>query len=144
VYGLPSGGEIVAVPISTARVWGLRVPVAGGGYFRLFSKRRIRRAVAEAGREGRPFVVYAHPDEFGGERFRAADLAEGWRDRLAAHIIALKSNLGRRKVPNTLRRLLLEFRFTTLSHLAEGVRATGAKVPLELFGAAGPGPQETD
>jgi len=127
VYGFPSGAEIVEIPISTARVCGLRVPVAGGGYFRLFSYRRIRRAVAEVEREGRPFVVYAHPDEFGPERFRVADMATGCRDKVLAGMIALKSNLGRRKVPETLRRLLAEFRFSTLGRLAERVAAEGPK-----------------
>ena len=130
LYLLPSGGELVEIPLSIARAFGRQVPMAGGGYFRLFSRRRIERAVAESQAAGVPFVVYAHPDEFGKERFRAADLATGWRDRLAALAIAVKSNIGRRKVPATVRSLLGRFRFTTLERLANRVRERGTKSVL--------------
>jgi len=130
-YVLPSGREIIEIPLSATRVAGVLVPIGGGGYFRLFSYRRIRRAVAEADREGRAFVIYGHPDEFGCERFRAADLATGWPDKIRAGMIALKSNIGRRKVPETVRRLLREFSFSPLGRLADRVKAAGIKVPLE-------------
>jgi len=118
VYALPSGRQVVEVPMSTARVAGREVPMAGGGYFRLFSCRRICEAVREAQRLGLPFIAYVHPDEFSGEAFRAVDLACGWRQKMVAAAIALKSNLGRRRVPETSRCLLSEFRFTTLGRLA--------------------------
>jgi polysaccharide deacetylase family protein (PEP-CTERM system associated) len=117
-YTLPSGRELVEIPMSTARVFGRRVPLAGGGYFRLFGYGRIRRAVEEAQQRGAPFILYVHPDEFSGETFRAADLACGWRQKIAAAAIAAKSNLGRRRVVDTVRRLLSEFRFSTLASLA--------------------------
>jgi len=133
-YALPSGREIVEIPMSAARVYGLQVPVSGGGYFRLFSYRRIRRAVADAEAEGRPFVAYCHPYEFGSEPFRAADLARGWRAKALAHMIAIKTNLGRRKVPATVRGLLGEFRFAPLAELADRVRQSGARAALEDAG----------
>lgn len=61
----PSGREIVEFPMSVAQ-WpgGVRLPVSGGGYFRLLpyaltraGLRRIRRHA------GRPFVFYLHPWE---------------------------------------------------------------------------------
>jgi polysaccharide deacetylase family protein (PEP-CTERM system associated) len=122
LYVLPSGGDLVEVPIGVGRAAGRLVPMAGGGYVRLFSRRRIERAVAAAQDAGVPFTVYAHPDEFGEAPFRAVDLATGWRDRLAAGAIALKSNIGRHKVPETVRALLARFRFTTLGRIAAGVR----------------------
>ena len=131
LYALASGREIVEVPLSTGRVAGRRVPMAGGGYFRLFSYRRVREAVARAEHRGAAFVVYCHPDEFGQGRFRVVDLATGWRDRLRALIISARSNLGRRRVPETVRRLLVEFRFAPLGRLADRARAAGAKVRLE-------------
>ena len=117
VYALPSGRALTEIPISTTRVAGREVPMAGGGYFRLFSYRRIRGAVQEAQGRGLPFIAYVHPDEFSGEAFRAADLACGWRQKIAAAGLALKSNLGRRRVPDTVGRLLAEFRFSTLASL---------------------------
>jgi polysaccharide deacetylase family protein (PEP-CTERM system associated) len=131
LYALPSGRDLVEIPMSTARVAGMRVPVAGGGYFRLFGFRRIRRAVEEAQRRGDPFILYAHPDEFSGERFHAADLAASWKDRLAAHIIAAKTNLGRGRVKEIAVRLVAEFRFGALGRLADRVRAAGPAQPLD-------------
>lgn len=125
-YRLPSGRQIVEVPISAGRAWGRRVPLAGGGYFRLFSFHRIRRAVAEADHRGRPFVVYCHPDELGRQRFSAAGLATRWKDRLVGRIISVKSNVGRGKVRPAVERLLAEFRFGPLGRLAERVRADGS------------------
>ena len=134
VYILPSGGKIVEIPLTTSRVWGRRMPVAGGGYFRLLSYRRIREAVADAERRGEAFVLYCHPDEMGGRRFRAVDLASGWRDRLSALIISARSNVGRRRVPGTVRRLLAEFRFAPLGRLAERTRAGGVRSVLPAGG----------
>ena len=73
-------------------------------------------ALAEAG--GRAVVVYAHPDKFGTEPFQAVDLATGWRDKAAAAAVALKSNLGRRRIPATAGWMLGEFRFSTLGRIA--------------------------
>jgi polysaccharide deacetylase family protein (PEP-CTERM system associated) len=131
LYALASGREIVEIPLSTARVAGRCIPMAGGGYFRLFSYRRIRRAVAAAERGSAAFVVYCHPDEFGPARFRAVDLATGWQDRLTALIISARSNWGRQRVPETVRQLLAEFRFAPLAPLAERVGAGRTGVRLE-------------
>lgn len=130
LYALPGGGDLVEIPLGTGRWLWRQVPMGGGGYFRLFSYRLVRRAVTRAQAAGRPFVVYCHPDEFGHQPFRAADLATGWRQKAAATIIAMRSNLGRRKVPRTLGRLLSEFRFVPLGALAERTRAAGETVRL--------------
>ena len=57
-------GGLVEFPLSTLALPGIRVPVGGGGYFRLYpywflhwSLRRIN------GAEGKPFVFYLHPWE---------------------------------------------------------------------------------
>jgi hypothetical protein len=85
-------------------------------------------ASAEAG--GEAVVVYAHPDEFGSEPFQAADLAQSLTDRLRASIISAKTNLWRRRVPQTVRQLLAQFRFGPLGRLAETVRARGEAAPF--------------
>jgi polysaccharide deacetylase family protein (PEP-CTERM system associated) len=125
-YVLPSGAELVELPLPVANVCGRTVPIGGGGYFRLFSLSRVRRAVAEYDRQGLPFIVYCHPDELGGQRFRWECQGWRWRDRLRARLIAVKSNIGRRKVADMLRTLLQERRFAPLGQLAESVRTDGA------------------
>lgn len=60
----PGGGEIIEFPLSTARIAGLRIPIAGGGYFRLYplalTTALWRRAIAET---AQPQVFYLHPWE---------------------------------------------------------------------------------
>ncbi len=62
-YKLPNH-NMVEYPISTAVFWGKRIPVAGGGYFRLFpywfTKMALRRINEE---EKQPFMFYLHPWE---------------------------------------------------------------------------------
>lgn len=64
---------LLEVPASTARIFGRNIPVAGGGYFRLyptvFSHRMIRR---HQDVERTPFVFYFHPWELDPEQPRVA------------------------------------------------------------------------
>jgi polysaccharide deacetylase family protein (PEP-CTERM system associated) len=62
-YKLPNH-DLVEYPISTALFFGRRVPVAGGGYFRIFpywfTKMGLRKINRE---EKKPFIFYLHPWE---------------------------------------------------------------------------------
>ena len=72
-YGIPvsarhpyrierEGGSLVEVPASTARVFGLSLPVAGGAYFRLLPYAWTRWGMDRINRvEGRSAVFYLHP-----------------------------------------------------------------------------------
>ena len=57
------GGELVEFPMSTVMLLGRRVPVAGGGYFRIMPYALTRRALRRINREGQPAMVYLHPWE---------------------------------------------------------------------------------
>lgn len=50
-------------PLSTYKFLGLSIPVAGGGYFRLFPYGLTRYFLRETNRQGLPFVFYLHPWE---------------------------------------------------------------------------------
>ncbi|RJP75093.1 MAG: DUF3473 domain-containing protein [Candidatus Abyssobacteria bacterium SURF_17] len=60
---LPNGSSIIEAPPLTMRVFGMNLPAAGGGYFRLaplwFSSLAIRRMNAR----GYPAIIYLHPWE---------------------------------------------------------------------------------
>lgn len=59
-----SGRQIAEFPMSTARFLGLRVPVSGGGYFRIFPYWFSRRGLTQINEiAGQPFVFYLHPWE---------------------------------------------------------------------------------
>ncbi len=59
-----NGNGLAEFPISTSRVWGVNVPVGGGGYFRLLPYALTRWAIQRLNNvEQRPAVVYIHPWE---------------------------------------------------------------------------------
>lgn len=72
-YGIPSaprfrycieGKKIIEYPISTALILGRKIPVAGGGYFRLLPYRFTKAALTKINVvEKKPFVFYLHPWE---------------------------------------------------------------------------------
>ena len=58
--------EILELPPATLRVWGLVLPMGGGGTFRLFPLWCMRKAVAQVTAAGAPTaaMLYFHPWEF--------------------------------------------------------------------------------
>ncbi len=59
-----NGNGLAEFPISTSRVWGVNLPVGGGGYFRLLPYAMTRWAIQRLNNvEQRPAVVYIHPWE---------------------------------------------------------------------------------
>jgi polysaccharide deacetylase family protein (PEP-CTERM system associated) len=64
VIAAPSGRGIAEFPLSTARWLGARVPVSGGGYFRILPYWFTRAGFRQINeRERQPFVFYLHPWE---------------------------------------------------------------------------------
>ena len=60
----PTGRTITELPMCAARFLGIKVPVSGGGYFRIFPYWLTRRGLRQINRRGgRPFVFYLHPWE---------------------------------------------------------------------------------
>jgi polysaccharide deacetylase family protein (PEP-CTERM system associated) len=101
----PDGQFIVEWPLATAEILGCRIPVAGGGYFRLFPYWLSRWGLASINRrEQRPFIFYLHPWEIDPGQPR---VAASWLSRLRHY-----TNLE--KCEDRLRRLLREFRFGTV------------------------------
>lgn len=102
----PSGDSIWEFPASTARLMGMNLPTAGGGYFRLYPWSVTRRLLGRinAG-EQQPFMFYTHPWEIDPEQPRVA--GPGLRSRFR-HYVNLASTAGK------LERLFDTFQFTTL------------------------------
>src|SRR5258705_1697622 len=57
------GSEFVEFPLATFECLGLRLPAAGGGYFRLFPYRASSSAITRLNRRGGPVTSYFHPYE---------------------------------------------------------------------------------
>jgi len=118
-YGIPGAGtepgefvtergnRIVEFPLSTAKLLRWRMPVAGGGYFRLLPYAYTSWGLSKINRSGTPFVFYLHPWEIDPEQPR---FAASWLSRFRHY-----TNLD--KCESRLRRLLGEFKFTTMSQV---------------------------
>ncbi len=95
-------GEILEFPLTTVRMWGINLPIAGGGYFRLLPYPLVRwglKAVNE--RERRPAIVYLHPWELDPEQPKI-DAGRLMRFRHYINIAATEEKF---------RRLLSDFKF---------------------------------
>lgn len=102
-----AGGRLTEFPITTWRVLGRNVPVAGGAYFRIFPYVLTRAALRSINRQGKPVTFYIHPWEVDPEHPRIP-----LPRRIAAtHYFNLKATEGR------LRRLLREFRFAPMKEV---------------------------
>jgi polysaccharide deacetylase family protein (PEP-CTERM system associated) len=106
----PSGRTIVEFPMSAASFGGVRVPVSGGGYFRLLPYAVTRAGLKQINeRTGQPFTFYLHPWEVDPQQPRLKVKAFS-RFR---HYNNLHKCEGR------LRRLLGEFQFSTMRDVLE-------------------------
>lgn len=103
-----SGQTIVEFPLSTKRIFGMTVPVAGGGYFRLLPYWFTRWALASINRnDNLPFIFYLHPWEIDADqpRFKASRLS---RFRHYNNLEVCEARLSQ---------LIQDFRFTTVRNV---------------------------
>ncbi|HET7224170.1 MAG TPA: XrtA system polysaccharide deacetylase, partial [Candidatus Eisenbacteria bacterium] len=102
-----AGGALTEFPISTVRLFGRNVPIAGGAYFRIFPYAVTRAAFRALHREGHPVVFYLHPWEVdpGHPRIPLP------RRIAATHYVNLAATERR------LERLLREFRFAPMGEV---------------------------
>lgn len=107
-HRLPNG--LIEVPLTTARLLGVNLPAAGGGYFRLVPYALSRWAIGRVNRiERRPAIFYLHPWELDPEQPRVdAPLRSQWRHYL---------NLG--KTESRLTQLLGDFRWDRIDRAFE-------------------------
>jgi polysaccharide deacetylase family protein (PEP-CTERM system associated) len=107
----PAGGLLVEVPPSTVILWRWAVPVAGGGYLRLYPEAFTHWAIRRLNeRDAMPANIYVHPWEVDPEQPRMAGLS--WKSRVR-HYINLGTTLGK------LRRLFRTHRFGPLGEIVK-------------------------
>jgi polysaccharide deacetylase family protein (PEP-CTERM system associated) len=114
----PSGRTLVEFPMSAASFFGMKVPVSGGGYFRLLPYAVTRRGLSQINDLcNRPFTFYLHPWEIDPGQPR---VKVGWLSRFRHY-----TNLHR--CEPRLRRLLGEFRFGTMQEVLRTLGLIGEK-----------------
>lgn len=113
-YGVPEAprwvhriGEVIEFPLTTWRLLGHNLPVAGGAYFRLFPYTLTRCALRSVNGSGHPAVFYIHPWEVDPDQPRL-DLP---RRISLPHYRNLAQTRGR------LERLLAEFTFAPMGQV---------------------------
>lgn len=101
----PAGRRLVEFPVSTLNARLFNLPVAGGGYFRLFPYGFTRWALHQINASGNEFVFYLHPWEIDLHQPRIDNAS--WTTKFRHY-----NNIGRCKA--RLERLIADFRFDTL------------------------------
>lgn len=122
-YGMPgahpwchirktASGDLWEVPPSTLKVGSLRVPVAGGGYFRLYPYWLLRHFLCRVASHGHPLIMYLHPWELDPDQPRMkGSLVSRFRHYVNLH-----------KTEARLHRLLTDFKFAPIQQVVDEIR----------------------
>jgi len=114
----PSGKQLVEFPISVLEKGALKLPFAGGGYFRLFPYWLSKWGLKSINKASRDFVFYIHPWEIDPSQPKMENISRSTRFR---HYVNLDKTEAR------LNRLLADFEFDTMvnvlhKHFPESVK----------------------
>ena len=114
-----NGCAMAELPLSTLSVFGQRLPVAGGGYFRLLPYGLTRLAIRHLNKvERQPAVVYLHPWELDRHQPRLS----------VGRLTRLRHSINIDETEDKLCRLLADFRFAPA---AQVLAETGVLVSAE-------------
>jgi hypothetical protein len=103
----PNGKSLIEFPMTTRTVFGMTVPVSGGGYFRLYPYGLSRHLLKKVNQESEPFVFYMHPWEIDPQQPR---IRTSLKSSLRHY-----TNLDR--FEGKLRTLLHDFSFTSMANV---------------------------
>jgi polysaccharide deacetylase family protein (PEP-CTERM system associated) len=126
VIKAPSGRTLVEFPMSAASFAGVRVPVSGGGYFRLLPYAVTRAGLRQINeRTGQPFTFYLHPWEVDPAQPRVkVSLLSAFRHYNNLHKCEIR-----------LRRLLRDFSFSTMRDVLETRGLLKTQTPAQATAA---------
>ncbi len=114
----PKGGTLKEFPLSTCPVGNYRMPIAGGGYFRLYPYALSRWGLGKINRAGQPFIFYLHPWEI--------DTGQPRLKVKAFSRFRHYNNLD--KCMNRLQRLLTDFQFGSVSDVMNAIEFDASPV----------------
>ena len=100
-----AANTLTEYPLSTMKFLGCNIPIAGGGFFRLFPYRFTRRAIQHLNQNGYPVIMYTHPWEIDPEQPRVHQAS--WLAKFRHY-----HRLDQTKVK--LNQLLTDFRFGSI------------------------------
>ncbi len=109
-------GRLLEIPMTTTVVAGLRLPAAGGGWFRQLPYGLTRSGFRQCAREGRTGMFYIHPWELDPEQ-----------PRMPVPLLQrVRHYRGLHRMEDRLARLLREFRFTSVRERFFEARSSAA------------------
>jgi polysaccharide deacetylase family protein (PEP-CTERM system associated) len=108
----PLGQNLIEIPLSTEKILGQTIPIAGGGYFRLYPYWLSRYFYRKRQGQAKPFIFYLHPWEIDPDQPRVTNISMLSRFR---HYNNLK------KCKPRLKELLREFKFHTMSNYIDTI-----------------------
>ncbi len=100
----PGDHSLIEFPLSTAKIFNHKLPVAGGGYFRLYPYALTKAGLRQINRRNQPFIFYLHPWEIDADQPR---IEASWFSRFRHY-----NNLD--KCEPRLQQLLKDFQFSTV------------------------------
>ncbi len=116
----PQGYSLIEFPLSTANIFKYKLPIAGGGYFRLYPYWLSRAGLRQINARQQPFIFYLHPWEIDPDQPR---IEAGWFSRFRHY-----NNLD--KCENRLQQLIQDFQFTTAWQVLENTGLTDNVISL--------------
>ncbi len=99
----PAGHSIIEFPLSTVKIINYSLPIAGGGYFRLYPYWLSKMGLKQINRQQKQFIFYLHPWEIDPDQPK---IAASWFSRFRHY-----NNLD--KCESRLRNLMEDFQFGT-------------------------------
>ncbi len=107
----PQGHSLVEFPLSTANIFNYKLPIAGGGYFRLYPYVLSRAGLRQVNSRQQPFIFYLHPWEIDPDQPK---VEASWFSRFRHY-----NNLE--KCESRLQRLMQDFQFGTAWQVLENL-----------------------
>jgi len=123
-----SNGVLLEIPLPIVELAGRRIPVAGGGYLRLFPCAWTIWAIRRINRD-RPVVVYMHPYEIETEPYRYAGVRADFRTWIRFVRFDTLQRCNRRTVLRKLARLLQTFTFAPIRTVFQEALASCSNGP---------------
>jgi len=110
-YMLKSGDVTIReFPLSTLSIVGKNIPVAGGGYLRLYPHALTKWAIKRINQEGHPAIIYLHPWE----------IDPGQPKPAVSKLTLLRHRVGMHSLLNRLDNLISNFQFAPITQILAG------------------------
>ncbi|SFD80373.1 polysaccharide deacetylase family protein, PEP-CTERM locus subfamily [Chitinophaga sp. CF118] len=124
LYELPNGKSLVELPLTISQWNNKKIPVAGGGYMRLFPKFYLDRIFRDKNSKQQNVMLYLHPYEFDTQNLNCTDNYPPGENysRAKTFLFNMRWNLFRNSITPKICSLLEDYNFITCLKKAENVK----------------------